>query len=53
MPTANCADGIESALVVEVEIGTGPGTVTTGGATDDGLIARTVDEAGCDCTGRA
>ncbi|MFF2806281.1 heavy-metal-associated domain-containing protein [Streptomyces sp. NPDC058000] len=44
---------LDDVVAVEVEIGTGLVTVTTGGAPDDALIASTVDEAGYDFTGRA
>lgn len=45
--------GLEQVLAVEVEIGTGLVTVTTGGEADDGLIANTVDAAGYEFAGRA
>lgn len=40
-------------ISVDVEIGTGLITITTGGAPDDDLIARTIDEAGYEYVGRA
>lgn len=44
---------LDSVIAVEVEIGTGLVTVTTGGTPEDDLIARTVDEAGYEFSGRA
>ncbi|MGX2993320.1 heavy-metal-associated domain-containing protein [Streptomyces sp. JNUCC 64] len=43
-------DGVRS---VDVDVATGRVTVTTGGEPDDALIARAVDEAGYEVTGRA
>ncbi|NGO06323.1 heavy-metal-associated domain-containing protein [Streptomyces sp. HC44] len=50
---AKAVGGLDDVIGVEVEIGTGLVTVTTGGAPDDGLIAETVDEAGYEFAGRA
>ncbi|MEU6116558.1 heavy-metal-associated domain-containing protein [Streptomyces sp. NPDC047117] len=50
---AKAVGGLDSVVDVQVEIGTGLVTVTTGGEPDDALIASTVDEAGYDFTGRA
>ncbi|MEU7636129.1 MULTISPECIES: heavy-metal-associated domain-containing protein [unclassified Streptomyces] len=50
---AKAVGALDDVLAVDVEIGTGLVTVTTGGAPDDALIADTVDEAGYDFTGRA
>ncbi|MET9849672.1 hypothetical protein ACFZC6_35605 [Streptomyces ossamyceticus] len=47
--------GLDEITAVDVEIGTGLVTVTTAaepGEALDALIARTVDEAGYDFTGR-
>ncbi|WP_319020178.1 heavy-metal-associated domain-containing protein [Streptomyces peucetius] len=45
--------GLDGVLAVDVEIGTGLVTVTTGGAPEDELIASTVEEAGYAYAGRA
>ncbi|KUJ66817.1 copper-binding protein [Streptomyces albus subsp. albus] len=44
---------LEGVLSVEVDLGAGQVTVTTASEPDDTLIARTVDEAGYELTGRA
>lgn len=45
--------GLDTVLSVDVEIGTGLVTITTGGAPEDELIARTIEEAGYEYAGRA
>lgn len=52
---AKAVGGLDEVTAVEVEIGTGLVTVTTAAEPDetlDALIAKTVDEAGYDFTGR-
>lgn len=44
--------GLDSVISVDVEIGTGLATITTGGAPEDDLIAKTIDEAGYVYAGR-
>lgn len=43
---------LDNVLRVEVDVATGQVSVTTEGDPDDALIARTVDEAGYELTGR-
>lgn len=52
---AKAVGGLDEVTAVDVEIGTGLVTVTTAAQPDetlDALIAKTVDEAGYDFTGR-
>ncbi|NLU66135.1 heavy-metal-associated domain-containing protein [Streptomyces sp. HNM0574] len=44
---------LDSVISVDVDVAGGRVTVTTGGEPDDGLIAKVVDEAGYELTGRA
>ena len=50
---AEAVGGLEGVLSVDVELGTGLVTITTGGAPADELIAKTIEEAGYEYAGRA
>ncbi|MDQ1007375.1 copper chaperone [Streptomyces sp. V4I23] len=50
---AKAIGGLDNVISVDVEIGTGLVTITTGGAPDDDLIAKTIGEAGYEYAGRA
>ncbi|HZG02586.1 MAG TPA: heavy-metal-associated domain-containing protein [Streptomyces sp.] len=43
---------LDGVLSVDVDVAAGQVTVTTGGAPDDALLAKVVDEAGYELTGR-
>ncbi|MEU0395478.1 heavy-metal-associated domain-containing protein [Streptomyces sp. NPDC006208] len=44
---------LDGVLSVDVDLGTGQVTVTTSGEPDDALLAKVVDDAGYELTGRA